>query len=501
MTESGHRDLMSAPLWRPEDLGAPIPDSPDATSVAMPLWQHVIGYEEGDPEIVQRLACGYPRFVVHPDVRALFEACVRKYGRHGETCFAFPSRRLALDCVQFLEEQQIRNVRTLSTHFSHIHAVFFPEEAFPFAKRFWQHFGGIVSSRRARAALAGREDDPVHVEADIRIREHIGQIVGTSAGNVFLYPSGMAALANALAMVQSLRRDAKSIQLGFPYVDGLKIQTVRGPGAHFFPDASPENLEAIRQLVENEAISGVFCEVPSNPMLRTIDIPALSAMLRPAGVPLIVDDTIATFANVHLLPWADIVVSSLTKNFSGVGDVMAGSLIISEESPYFDRFLRWQTNHYENLLWHEDAAVLESNARDFEARMNLINAQSADLCQWLAERPEVERVLYPLEVTRAAYDAVKRPDGGYGGLLSIELKDCANKAPAFYDHLEVTKGPSLGMNYTMACPYTLLAHYTELEWVESLGISPHLVRVSVGMEPIEVLKRRFEAAFRAAIGP
>ena len=62
------RDLITEPMWRPEDLGLPIPDSDHAVSVAMPLWQHVVGYEEKVPEIVEKLQCGYPRFFMHPEV-------------------------------------------------------------------------------------------------------------------------------------------------------------------------------------------------------------------------------------------------------------------------------------------------------------------------------------------------------------------------------------------------------------------------------------------------
>jgi len=495
VSDAAPQDLLKSPLFRAEDLGRPIPDSPHATSVAMPLWQHVIGYEEGDPEIVSQLACGYPRFVVHPTVRKLFQACLDRNGRSGETCFAFPSKRLAHDCVSFLVEQGIHGARAVAQPHGGIYATFFPEDAFPHAKRFWQHFGGIVSSRRACAALARRDDNPINIEADRLIRERIGHCVNGAPENVFLYPTGMSALAAALAMVQSLRTEAKSIQLGFPYVDGLKIQTVRGPGAHFFPLATDEDLERIANIVSEEPVSCVFCELPGNPMLRSVDIPKLSAVLRPAGVPLVIDDTVATFENVDLLPWADILVSSLTKSFSGVGDVMAGSIVLSEASPFFEAFVRWQTNHYENLLWHEDAVALELNSRDFSSRQTRMNETCAKLCAWLRTRPEVEEIYYPLFETKEHYDRVRKPNGGYGGLFSLLLKEAGNLAPRFYDALEMTKGPSLGMNYSLACPYTLLAHYNELEWVESLGISAHLIRVSIGLEPYEELQRRFEAAF------
>jgi cystathionine gamma-synthase len=77
------------------------------------------------------------------------------------------------------------------------------------------------------------------------------------------------------------------------------------------------------------------------------------------------------------------------------------------------------------------------------------------------------------------------------------LRGGEGEARRFYDALRVSKGPSLGTNFTLACPYTLLAHYEELDWAESCGVSRNLIRIAVGMEPIEDLLGRFEAALAA----
>ena len=82
--------------------------------------------------------------------------------------------------------------------------------------------------------------------------------------------------------------------------------------------------------------------------------------------------------------------------------------------------------------------------------------------------------------------------------MSIVLRDPENTTPVFFDNLEICKGPNLGTNFTLCCPYTILAHYTELEFVESCGVSRWLLRVSIGTEPVEELWSRFERAFAAA---
>lgn len=105
---------------------------------------------------------------------------------------------------------------------------------------------------------------------------------------------------------------------------------------------------------------------------------------------------------------------------------------------------------------------------------------------------------YPKFTCRENYDSVKHDDenAGYGGLFSIVLKD-EKSAAAFYDNLSCAKGPSLGTNFTLCSPYTILAHYTELDWAAQFGVCPYLVRVSVGLEDREQLLSMFKHALDA----
>lgn len=104
---------------------------------------------------------------------------------------------------------------------------------------------------------------------------------------------------------------------------------------------------------------------------------------------------------------------------------------------------------------------------------------------------------YPkLNPSRANYDTFRTAEGGYGGLLSIVFHNEAH-AITFYDAIETAKGPSLGTNFTLASPYTILAHYTELEWAEKYGVEKGLVRISVGLEEQERLVEIFGEALEA----
>lgn len=485
------RNLLTHPCCAPEDLGKPLPDSPHATSVALPCWDHVVGYEEGRADILNAMELGYPRFVFHPKVAALLRNLEAEWGEAGERCLAFPTAEVAARCAQFLQQRgwTVRRIATASE--DGVHAVFFPGDAFEDAKAYWQHFGKIISSRRAEALLEGLPTPVGGDEAKERIRQRIADSTGAGAEDVWLLPSGMAAVSRALRLAQERQPGARSIQMGFPYVDVYKVQNVAGPGAHFVPDY---DLDVVAEILSQESISAIVCEFPGNPLLGGTRLSALSTLARTHGVPLIVDDTPATYVNVRLFPYADMVVTSLTKAFSGEGDVMAGAVVLNPESPLAPPLRTALGPHGDALFWDGDAIALEANSRDFVERVQQMNRSTEALCEHLKQHPLVKEVFYPKYTMKDAYDEVLRPGGGYGSLFSMTFHDGARHAPAFYDALGVSKGPSLGNNFTLVCPYTLLAHYTELPWAETHGVSRYLIRVSVGLEAIDELQARFDRA-------
>lgn len=277
-------------------------------------------------------------------------------------------------------------------------------------------------------------------------------------------------------------------------------------------------------------VMGIFTEMPSNPLMKCPDLARLTSFANQYNTALVVDDTIGNIANLNLFNGGrehdkqvriDILVTSLTKIFSGVGDVMAGSLILNPNSMRYqqwkDVLMQMNETHDIPKQCDEDSVVLEKNSRLFLRRSTMINRNALQLATWLqSQSTEVKRVYYPglVGVNKEMFDNVKRPsitlqcspdvplithEAGYGCLLSVELHASMN-VEVFYDELKVNKGPSLGTDFTLVCPYTLLAHYTELDWAESFGISKHLIRVSVGMEDISSLIATFrEALDRAAL--
>lgn len=349
--------------------------------------------------------------------------------------------------------------------------------------------------------LASQTPDPAH--------DRSRDVPGFSVEDVYLHSCGMNAIYTAHRIMRLCRGDLappdkreslKSIMYGFPYVDTLKILEKWGPGAHFYGLSSAAELDDLEARLEaGERYLALWCEFPGNPLLRTPDLQRIRKLADKYDFGVCVDETIGNFLNIHVLPYADIVVSSLTKIFSGDSNVMGGSLILNPRSRYYTSLQNILAEEYEDNQFEEDSIYLERNSRDFVSRISRINANAEVVAETLKAHPRVRTVNYPkYSDTKHFYDACKLPEGGYGGLLSctfFSLEDAA----AFYDHLDTAKGPSLGTNFTLSSPFVILAHFNELDWAAKYGCDADLVRFSVGLEETEKLRGVFESAL-AAIG-
>jgi cystathionine gamma-synthase len=456
--------------------------------VALPRWQDVVGYEEKSAEVMAKVSSGYPRFVVHP----LVQEVGRELG-HGQPCLPFPSLRAAELCAGFVRQTTGGDAKVVSL--KGIYGVVAEGPGNTALRTFWQHTGLIVSSRQAEAHLAGRGPGRDDTAVRRSLRRQLAGFYDCAEGDVFLAPSGMAAMFAALQAVNQRTPGRPAAQLGFPYVDTLKLQQKLGHGGILLHRL--DSIESrLQGLLSRERLAACFCEIPGNPLLGSADVRQISPLLRKHRVPLVVDDLVATPANVDLSGCADLIATSLTKFIVGTGDAMGGALICNPKSPLYSEFKPVVQARHEELLWGGDAVVLEAQARSFPSRMKRHNVNGLLVAERLRQHPAVERVWYPKWEFSEAYEAVRRPGGGWGALVTFLPRNAEANSPRIYDRLAVCKGPSLGTVFTLACPFTLLAHYTELEWAEACGVSRYLIRLSVGLEDAEELWQRLEAGLR-----
>jgi cystathionine gamma-synthase len=493
------QDLLQQPLWQPEDLGKPLPASLHATSVCMPTWQDVIDYEEGTPRVLDRLYCGYPRFFPHSRTAALFDEATRNVAQANERALVFPCYATALRCQEYVERSFPASARVLRHAMGEFSVLLAQgSEAFLQARRYWRFSGEVIASRQACLLLEGcqpasrvsaHEDaTPAHRE----VRERVAHYARRKPDDVYLFPSGMAGVFAVHRMLRTLWPGLPTVQVDFPYVDVLKVQREFGAAEPIFlPDGSEPELSKLQARIDaGLRIAGIFGEVPSNPLLRCVNTLRLRQIADLADVALVLDDTISTSVNVDVASVADVVTTSLTKSFSGAGDVLAGSVLLNRDSPHYERMREFLRRDAPVGLCSEDAAVLAENSRDYEQRVLRSNVTGSEVADFLSRHAAIERVWYPSLTTPEHYSGIARSNGGWGGLLSFSLRGGEAAAARCYDRMRICKGPSLGTNFSLACPYTLLAHYDELAWAQAIGVPRDLIRFSVGQEKADDLIER-----------
>jgi cystathionine gamma-synthase len=191
------------------------------------------------------------------------------------------------------------------------------------------------------------------------------------------------------------------------------------------------------------------------------------------------------------------------------------SMVLNPQGKHYEALKEQLRVQYQDTYWGEDSVFMERNSRDFIPRVYTINSNTEALCDFLRSRSlaspsslpspntVLKEVYYPKWQSRENYDACRRLSkdnpypSGFSGLFSVTFTTIA-ASRAFFDNLDCAKGPSLGTNFTLACPYTILAHYAELDWAESCGVETGLVRVSVGLEEREELLAKFAVALEKA---
>lgn len=490
-------DILIHPRWRAEDLGTPLPDLPHANSVCLPTWQDVVDYEEKRPRVMDRLRAGYPRFVVPPPCALAFAAAARELCGPGEKCHLYPTRRAAERGAERIRAWCGATARVAAWPGRGVFALCHAAAHEEWALKHWRHTGDGISSRQAQAITEGRGESDASAARQL-IRQRVAKAVGVEPRDVYLFKSGMAAI---YALHRALARRAPGrtqVQFGFPYVDTLKILQDFGTPHTFYARADEADFAALSTQAARELIGGLFCEFPSNPTLISTDLAALRALADRHAFPIVIDDTISTWSNVDLRPAADVIVTSLTKWFTGRGDVMGGSAVLNPDSPLAAELRHALDAEYEDCTWAEAINLTEQLSRDADARVLRSSATAETVADWLRAHPAVAEVYYPKFQHRERYDQFRRPNGGYGGLFSFVLREPERTSAAFYDALELCKGPNLGTTFSLCCPFTLLAHFSELDWAEKCGVSRWLLRLSVGQEESNELIARLDRALQTA---
>jgi cystathionine beta-lyase/cystathionine gamma-synthase len=231
----------------------------------------------------------------------------------------------------------------------------------------------------------------------------------------------------------------------------------------------------------------VFCESPTNPNMRLIDIEAISAIARRHGALTVVDNTYCTpYLQRPLELGADLVVHSATKYLGGHGDLLAGAVIGPRDLIDQIRFfgIKEMTGACISAL---DAYLVLRGLKTLELRMERHCASAMALAETLQGHPAVARIDYPGLPGFAQAALARRQMRLPGGMIALELEGGYAAGVQFMDHLRlVTRAVSLGDCETLAQHPASMTHstYTEEERRHH-GISEGLVRLSIGLETLE----------------
>ncbi|TLD25126.1 hypothetical protein PspLS_05538 [Pyricularia sp. CBS 133598] len=518
------------------------PEGPHTITTHVPGWDSVAGLLKGDVAIMQKIKSIYPRFGPFGTVAQLSMAVHKKLGLpDSQACFvwacsdALEKTRLHA-CSSFRDEKE--RIKDASEISETVVRVKLGSETFklyvitgPAANRkamvcSWQLVGSGASTRLAQALLpvidtslevvnAGDEDDSLpkglpedssHVALRQRILELLqrspidaGRAAQVKPDDIYLYPSGMTAIVrNHEAMVAY--RPGKVLCLGAVFKHTW-IQFSEGGGdgmKHFGACQDDDFISQVGEWLEEEyregrQVSYCFLEFPSNPILVSADLKGLRSLADKYDFPLVVDDTIGSFANIDLLPVADVIVTSLTKSFSGYADVLGGSVVLNPSTPgHHGALSRTFASRHRNELFAADAATLVSNSADHLARSTVLNRNAAALAGALARASDVVVAVNHTRHggTYANYAAFKRPatddfEPGDACLLSVDFTDL-DAAAAFYDGCGFFHSGHLGAHRTLAVPFSYMAYHSageeEGRYHAAYGCRAAQVRLSAGLE-------------------
>ncbi|KAK4173641.1 putative cystathionine gamma-synthase [Triangularia setosa] len=546
------------------------PEQPHNITFHIPGWETAKALRRGDPTLLSRLSSIYPRFGPWCEVRQLSTALHKALSLPEDYNLilfvhpdSFTTAQIYSSNAKWRKPEhlvppadlwfRVVEIPISSTEKVRLYITAFPTKHAPGVVGTWQNYGCGISSRLAAACLShldslailpfkatGLDDvslpnipEPTYLPltpAHSGLKSRIVELAQRSAlgpeksslltpENVFLYPTGMAAIWRLHQSLITLRPEGKIIVLGSVFHNSYHLFEESPNGMKHFGrcDAQSNLFSELEAYLESEHKEGrkpayCFAEFPSNPILVSVDLIRLRKLADKYNFPIILDDTIGSTANIDVLPVADVVVTSITKSLSGYANCMGGSLLLPPSSPYFPSLSPLLTTAFKNEYFPPDASLLLSNSESYLARSATLNSNAYSLAAYLNSEARdplspVKAVLYPPFLnTKSNYDALMRPatpdfpNPGYGCLLAVDF-GTLDLAKTFYDNLSVYHGPHLGAHLTLAFPFNDAIWGVEpgaAEYLKTFGANPEQVRISVGLETEEELLDTFKYAVEKA---
>ncbi len=313
--------------------------------------------------------------------------------------------------------------------------------------------------------------------------EKIASLEG--AGDAVAFGSGMGA-ASAVALTFLKAGDAVAF-VGPLYggTEGL-LRDILGRFGVTVHEA--RDVEALRTLVSDRTRL-VWLETPTNPTLKVVDLRAAAKVAHAAGALVVVDNTFSTPYLTRPLEFgADLVMHSATKYLGGHGDVIAG--VVAGSTDLVAELRLHGLRHVGAALGPFEAYLLLRGLKTLPLRMEAHCANAQALAEALQDHPALQALHYPGLQGHPGHEVAARQMRAFGGLVSLDLGS-QEAAFAFLDHLKLfTQAVSLGDVESLSShPASTTHQLLGEETLARQGITPGLVRLSVGIEDPEDLIR------------
>jgi cystathionine gamma-lyase len=304
-----------------------------------------------------------------------------------------------------------------------------------------------------------------------------------SGSHGYAFASGLAATSTVLEML-----DAGSHVICMDDVYGGTYRLFervrrRSAGLEFsFVDLN--DLDAVQAALQPNT-KMIWCETPTNPLLKLVDIARLAQFAKQHGLLLAVDNTFSSpILQRPLELGADIVMHSATKYLNGHSDIVGGMIVVN--TPELAEQMTFLQNAVGGIQGPFDSFLALRGLKTLHLRMKAHCENAQFIAERLEAHPAVEKVAYPGLASHPQHALAKTQMHGFGGMVSVWLKGGFPEAKRFMERLELfTCAESLGGVESLANHPAVMTHASvPVERREALGVTGNLVRLSVGVEDV-----------------
>jgi cystathionine gamma-lyase len=339
----------------------------------------------------------------------------------------------------------------------------------------------------------GYEYTRSHNPTRSRLEECLASLEG--ANHALVTSSGLAA---AMLVMHLFPAGSKILCGDDVYGGTYRLFTTVFHDRHDFKFVDTTDLAALQKAIKSHKPDLIWLETPTNPLLKITDIKKVAELAKKTKSKVLVDNTfMSPYFQRPLELGADMVLHSMTKFINGHSDVVGGALMLNAKSDY-ETLWKLQNSIGPSMSPFDSWLVLRG-IKTLALRMEAHQKNALELAKWLEKHPKVERVVYPGLKSHPQHSIARKQMSGFGGMITFFLKGDLKKSKKFLENVQLfALAESLGGVESLIEHPAIMTHASVPKKVrESIGLTDNLIRLSVGVEHLDDLKRGLEVAFKA----